>query len=491
MSDEENKGDAGEPQSAASSRLGREVKIGVTVIVVLLITFGAAVALRLKGLVGQDSLASAADAPARAAAAKGPTTTDALLKETKEKYFGNPSPTVVAAKAATAEPPKTSLGDADQWKVVSERTTSPPASTSIPNGPPSFMPDPPKPRADRAELPVIAPPTSTRRPQAPVAPASISEQPRLLEAPAAKPLADTQSPGLVGSRYGSARSERAVKPVSGQGPSLMGTSGEQGQSPANASLLPPVRQSAAAEPATPPPLPASSPTATPAAPSFSPSVTSSAAPMPVAPVASDDDRRAPPTRRDNSSEPATPQYASEMHRAAPPAYSAPARRDDGKYQVQPNDTYWIISQKLYGTNAYFKALAHHNANMGADDDRLKPGELILAPPVAELEKAYPGLCPRPNRREAQQSQTQARISVAALHGSARSGRTYTVVEGDTLFNIARYELGKASRWAEIYELNRDVLGKDFNYLTPGTQLTLPEGQKTDIIAQPPSDSYRR
>ena len=65
------------------------------------------------------------------------------------------------------------------------------------------------------------------------------------------------------------------------------------------------------------------------------------------------------------------------------------------------------------------------------------------------------------------------------------------MEGDTLFNIARYELGKASRWAEIYDLNRDVLGKDFNYLTPGTQLTLPEGQKTDIIARPPADSYRR
>ena len=66
-----------------------------------------------------------------------------------------------------------------------------------------------------------------------------------------------------------------------------------------------------------------------------------------------------------------------------------------------------------------------------------------------------------------------------------------MVEGDTLFNIARYELGKAARWAEIYELNRDVLGKDFNYLTPGTQLTLPEGPKNDVIAQPPSNSYRR
>ena len=75
--------------------------------------------------------------------------------------------------------------------------------------------------------------------------------------------------------------------------------------------------------------------------------------------------------------------------------------------------------------------------------------------------------------------------------SYRSGRSYTVAEGDTLFNIARYELGKASRWVEIYELNRDVLGKDFNYLTPGMKLVLPEGDRPDVIAQPPSGTYRR
>ena len=49
------------------------------------------------------------------------------------------------------------------------------------------------------------------------------------------------------------------------------------------------------------------------------------------------------------------------------------------------------------------------------------------------------------------------------------GRTYTVASGDTLFSIARYELGKASRWAEIYDMNRDVLGKNFSELPPGTR----------------------
>ena len=47
-------------------------------------------------------------------------------------------------------------------------------------------------------------------------------------------------------------------------------------------------------------------------------------------------------------------------------------------------------------------------------------------------------------------------------------------DGDTLFEIARHELGKTSRWAEIYDLNREVLGNDFDYLRPGLELILPD-----------------
>ena len=32
---------------------------------------------------------------------------------------------------------------------------------------------------------------------------------------------------------------------------------------------------------------------------------------------------------------------------------------------------------------------------------------------------------------------------------------------------------KSSRWAEIYQINREALGKDYDYLTPGMRLVLP------------------
>ncbi len=179
----------------------------------------------------------------------------------------------------------------------------------------------------------------------------------------------------------------------------------------------------------------------------------------------------------------TPQYADPQHsgsqydepKYSEPKYSEPqyaaedARREDGRYEVQPNDNYWAISKKLYGSGGYFKALAEHNRGRIPQENRLVVGDLISAPSVSELQKSYPGLCPKPSRRET----LRTRATAVSTRGSSATGRTYQVEEGDTLFDIARYELGKASRWVEIYKLNRDLLGKDFDYITPGTRLALP------------------
>ena len=53
-------------------------------------------------------------------------------------------------------------------------------------------------------------------------------------------------------------------------------------------------------------------------------------------------------------------------------------------------------------------------------------------------------------------------------------RTYMVQEGETLFDIARQQLGKASRWVEIYQLNRERLGDKLENFRPGMTLLLPE-----------------
>lgn len=164
----------------------------------------------------------------------------------------------------------------------------------------------------------------------------------------------------------------------------------------------------------------------------------------------------------------------------------------GTYLVQPNDSYWVISERLYGTGAYFRALAQHNRATIPDENRLQVGQQILAPDASELEKAYPDLCPKLAHRKARERRT----SLASTQNLARGGRVYVVQQGDNLFDIARYELGKATRWTEIVDLNHQLLGSDLNelnYLSPGMKLILPvdREQPAANVARQPSSVYQR
>lgn len=70
------------------------------------------------------------------------------------------------------------------------------------------------------------------------------------------------------------------------------------------------------------------------------------------------------------------------------------------------------------------------------------------------------------------------------------GSVYTVQKGDTLWSIAKEQLGSPLRYAEIYDLNKDVIeeaargrGKkdssNGHWLVVGTSLQIPEATETD------------
>lgn len=149
-----------------------------------------------------------------------------------------------------------------------------------------------------------------------------------------------------------------------------------------------------------------------------------------------------------------------------------ARRADGTYVVQPTDSYWTISKQVYGTGAYFRALAEHNRSKFPDENRLTVGDVVSTPGAADLERSYPNLCPKLD--SPQSSPDRALVSNVSVRGPG-GARVYVVQEGDNLFNIAKYELNNATRWVEIYELNRDLLGSQVDRLKPGMRLTLPDG----------------
>lgn len=51
--------------------------------------------------------------------------------------------------------------------------------------------------------------------------------------------------------------------------------------------------------------------------------------------------------------------------------------------------------------------------------------------------------------------------------------SYTVKQGDTLWNLARRYLSNGAQYTRIYELNKDVIGTDPLNLRPGTIIILP------------------
>jgi len=78
--------------------------------------------------------------------------------------------------------------------------------------------------------------------------------------------------------------------------------------------------------------------------------------------------------------------------------------------------------------------------------------------------------------------TASDSSPVATNGSQAVGSeapaenaTYTVEEGDNLWDIAGKQLGDSAKWGELYKLNEGIIGQNPSLIMPGTELQLPGG----------------
>ncbi len=69
--------------------------------------------------------------------------------------------------------------------------------------------------------------------------------------------------------------------------------------------------------------------------------------------------------------------------------------------------------------------------------------------------------------------TNERAASAEAAAATPQKTTYTVKAGDTLWGIAKKFLGNGSRYPEIYELNKAIIGPDPNLIYAGQVYTIP------------------
>lgn len=149
----------------------------------------------------------------------------------------------------------------------------------------------------------------------------------------------------------------------------------------------------------------------------------------------------------------------------------PVQQTSGTYkhkeicEVRDKDNYWTISKRIYGTPVYFSSLALYNEHRIPDPRKLRPGMKVLVPDPKILEAKYPEFF--------QTAKATASTKPSGYFLNAEGKPAYRVGQNETLGAISQKHLGRASRWIQIYQMNRQTL-KDPNRLKPGTVINLPD-----------------
>jgi nucleoid-associated protein YgaU len=153
----------------------------------------------------------------------------------------------------------------------------------------------------------------------------------------------------------------------------------------------------------------------------------------------------------------------------PPTADRLKKAVNDRHRVQPGDTLAGLALDYYGSEQHAGFLAQANPQI-KDPHRLAVGQVIEIPPhpsplplVGKRRTAEKG----PERRPPQ------RDDGPAERPAGKNARTYVVTSGDTLYGIAQGLLGTGTRWREIFELNKAVIGDDPDNLRPGQRLIIP------------------
>lgn len=165
----------------------------------------------------------------------------------------------------------------------------------------------------------------------------------------------------------------------------------------------------------------------------------------------------------------------------PPPVASTTTQEKGttgetSYTVQPGDTLWSIAVKFY--NDGYKWPEIQKANNLKSSDALEKGKQLTIPKIegaspvaiATTPTPEPTTTPQPTEATGPTGPSGGTETKVGQTLSTSTDKEYTVVKGDTLWDISVRHYGTGYRWVDIARANKLT---NPNLIHPGNVFTLP------------------
>lgn len=147
-----------------------------------------------------------------------------------------------------------------------------------------------------------------------------------------------------------------------------------------------------------------------------------------------------------------------------------------QHSVEPNQNFWTLSQRRYGTGRYSEALAAHNKEKVPDPTAIRLGTVVSLPAAQILEQQYPDLISK-----LAEPQVDPRSVVAGPE-------QYVIQDGDSFWKISKKVYGDPRYWDALQKHNSETA--KLPTLKPGTIISTPPvgvlDQKFASLITPPA-----